>query len=194
MLLFSFFSFFLVVIIAFFRNDFRTSVRRSVLMFGSGEVTAFGSDGVKVWFPRKENVYSQWSSYSVHDSNCPLACQVAKDKGYDRSLFSRLLSNGYSATLLGIQYRMHPSITLFPNRTFYEGRIRNGPNVSHPDYAKAHNGGAGLGTYCFVHVEGREERGTGVGGSRSKGNELEVMVVRHLLTCLAKGDVILVSF
>lgn len=39
------------------------------------------------------------------------ACQT----NFSRSLFERLLNSGYDKTMLEIQYRMHPSIRLFPS-------------------------------------------------------------------------------
>jgi regulator of nonsense transcripts 1 len=42
-----------------------------------------------------------------------------------RSLFERLLACGSSLTLLDEQYRMHPSISLFPIAEFYRGSVRD---------------------------------------------------------------------
>jgi senataxin len=36
----------------------------------------------------------------------------------------------HTHTPVDTQYRMHPHISVFPNRHFYEGKIKNGENVS----------------------------------------------------------------
>jgi senataxin len=53
---------------------------------------------------------------------------------YDRSLFQRLEEAGHEVHLLNTQYRMHPDISDFPRRIFYDGNLLDGPNVKHPDY------------------------------------------------------------
>ncbi|KAF5294950.1 hypothetical protein FQR65_LT10663 [Abscondita terminalis] len=52
----------------------------------------------------------------------------AKDFGYGKSLFSRIMSNFPSnkinpVHILNVQYRMHPEISQFPNTTFYNGKL-----------------------------------------------------------------------
>ena len=50
----------------------------------------------------------------------------AENGGLRRSLFERLVAMGIKPMLLDTQYRMHPAISDFPNRTFYEGRLVDG--------------------------------------------------------------------
>jgi hypothetical protein len=50
----------------------------------------------------------------------------AKKAGLGGSLFERLVQAGNQVFLLDVQYRMHPTIAMFPSDTFYESRIRNG--------------------------------------------------------------------
>ncbi|KAF0901312.1 hypothetical protein E2562_039238 [Oryza meyeriana var. granulata] len=54
---------------------------------------------------------------------------IAKEAKYGRSLFERLSEIGYYKHLLNVQYRMHPSISQFPNEKFYDKKIIDGPNV-----------------------------------------------------------------
>lgn len=53
---------------------------------------------------------------------------------YDRSLFQRLEEAGHHVYMLNTQYRMHPMISSFPRRIFYDGSLIDGPNVSKADY------------------------------------------------------------
>ena len=50
----------------------------------------------------------------------------AENGGLRRSLFERLVAMGIEPKLLDTQYRMHPAISDFPNRSFYEGRLVDG--------------------------------------------------------------------
>jgi len=50
----------------------------------------------------------------------------AEDGGLSRSLFERLIDMGIEPKLLTTQYRMHPSISEFPNVHFYEGMLEDG--------------------------------------------------------------------
>lgn len=42
------------------------------------------------------------------------------------SMFSRLRQVGLPVRMLNVQYRMHPSIALFPSSQFYNGKLNNG--------------------------------------------------------------------
>lgn len=53
---------------------------------------------------------------------------------YDRSLFQRLEEAGHDVHMLNTQYRMHPKISDFPRRIFYDGKLMDGDNVRHPDF------------------------------------------------------------
>jgi hypothetical protein len=58
----------------------------------------------------------------------------AKARGYDISLFERLIRSGHISVLLDTQYRMTPEISQFPSRMFYDDRLKDGANVKAPDY------------------------------------------------------------
>ena len=57
-----------------------------------------------------------------------------RNNKYDRSLFQRLEEAGTPVHMLDTQYRMHPCISDFPRRIFYDGNLLDGPNVKHPEY------------------------------------------------------------
>ncbi|KAK8966447.1 hypothetical protein KSP40_PGU015124 [Platanthera guangdongensis] len=100
--------------------------------------------------------------------------QVCKLAGFGLSLFERLVSLGYPKDLLKIQYRMHPSISLFPNVNFYGKQILDGLNVRDFEYGK-HCSGLLFGSYAFVNItDGREELDD-IG--RSIKNMIEVAIV-----------------
>ncbi|KAH9698664.1 UvrD-like helicase ATP-binding domain-containing protein [Citrus sinensis] len=75
-----------------------------------------------------------------------------------RSLFERLSNLGQAKHLLSIQYRMHPSISSFPNSYFYDNKIFDSPNVKEKNYEKRFLPGRMYGPYSFINVlDGREE-------------------------------------
>ncbi|WFD30954.1 hypothetical protein MSPP1_001980 [Malassezia sp. CBS 17886] len=54
----------------------------------------------------------------------------AEDRGYAQSLFVRLYARAADRVhLLNTQYRMHPDISVFPSLAFYDGRLRDGPDM-----------------------------------------------------------------
>ncbi|KAK8965878.1 hypothetical protein KSP40_PGU012012 [Platanthera guangdongensis] len=109
--------------------------------------------------------------------------QVCKFAGFGLSLFERLVSFGHPKDLLKIQYRMHPSISLFPNVNFYGKQILDGLNVQDFEYGK-HCSGLLFGSYAFINItDGREELDD-IGGSHK--NMVEVAVVLHLITSIFK--------
>jgi hypothetical protein len=58
----------------------------------------------------------------------------ARLQKYDRSLLERLMAIGCEYHLLDVQYRMSPTISAFSSAQFYEGRIRDGINVTDPQF------------------------------------------------------------
>ncbi|KAG5534410.1 hypothetical protein RHGRI_022510 [Rhododendron griersonianum] len=107
-------------------------------------------------------------------------CQAAE---FERSLFERLVILGHKKHLLNVQYRMHPSISLFPNREFYESKILDGPNVKEQAYNRCFLQGSMYGSYSFINVShGKEEFDS---GSSCK-NMVEVAVVSEIVARLFK--------
>lgn len=85
--------------------------------------------------------------------------QSAAKFGYDQSLFVRMQQNHpQSVHLLDMQYRMHPEISLFPSREFYEGQLADGQNMHELRQQPWHKS-ALLGPYRFFDVQGVQERG-----------------------------------
>uniref|UniRef100_A0A0D3FZD7 Uncharacterized protein n=1 Tax=Oryza barthii TaxID=65489 RepID=A0A0D3FZD7_9ORYZ len=101
-----------------------------------------------------------------------------------RSLFERLTLLGHQKHLLNMQYRMHPSISIFPNFSFYDKKILDGPNVTHVRHERSFLQGAMFGPYSFINIEnGREDPG------RSKRNMAEVAAIKKILHNLCKACV-----
>ncbi|KAM5346868.1 hypothetical protein ACJ41O_009873 [Fusarium nematophilum] len=85
--------------------------------------------------------------------------QSAAKFGYDQSLFVRMQQNHpKSVHLLDMQYRMHPEISMFPSREFYEGQLADGQNMQELRQQPWHQS-ALLGPYRFFDVQGVQERG-----------------------------------
>ena len=100
---------------------------------------------------------------------------LAKSRGYGVSLFDRLLHNKFPTTLLNTQYRMHPSISRWPNKQFYEGKIMDGDNVRSEKYTKSWHDE--FPPFIIYDVNGKEEE-TEYG---SYYNKLEVDLLKLLL-------------
>ncbi|TFB03099.1 Helicase SEN1 [Trichoderma ghanense] len=99
--------------------------------------------------------------------------QSAARFGYDQSLFVRMQQNHpKSVHLLDMQYRMHPEISSFPSREFYESQLRDGQDMLRLRQAPWHKD-ALFAPYRFFDVEGVQERGR-KGQSLVNTKELEV--------------------
>lgn len=100
-------------------------------------------------------------------------------------MFERLSSIGHPKHLLNVQYRMHPSISLFPNTNFYQNQILDGPNVQRKSYQRSFLQGKMFGPYSFINVRGGREELDNVGVSRR--NMVEVAVIVKLVQKLFNG-------
>ena len=99
--------------------------------------------------------------------------QSAARFGYDQSLFVRMQQNHpQHVHLLDRQYRMHPEISVFPSREFYEGQLKDGQDMLHLRQQPWHQT-ALLSPYRFFDVQGVQERGNR-GQSLVNTKELEV--------------------
>ncbi|CAH8387863.1 unnamed protein product [Eruca vesicaria subsp. sativa] len=107
--------------------------------------------------------------------------QIALEAGFGRSLFERLAILKHKKYLLNIQYRMHPSISIFPNREFYGMQIQDAPTVKQRKYTKQYLPGKMYGPYSFINIPHGEEQ---YGEGRSLKNNAEVAVVSDIIANL----------
>lgn len=109
--------------------------------------------------------------------------KICEKAGFGRSLFERLVMLGHSRHLLNVQYRMHPSISLFPNKEFYSNRIKDGPNVTATSYNRSFFKEKVIGPYCFINVTGGKEE---FDKRHSLMNKAEVSMVSQIVSKLHK--------
>ncbi|XP_024191154.1 uncharacterized protein LOC112195054 isoform X2 [Rosa chinensis] len=109
--------------------------------------------------------------------------EIAVSADFGRSLFGRLAKLGHKKHLLNVQYRMHPSINLFPKREFYDNQIVDGPNVKERSYERCFLKGKMYQSYSFINVaDGKEE----FDHRFSRKNMVEVAVVSGIVASLYK--------
>ncbi|KAL2921099.1 putative helicase MAGATAMA 3 [Bienertia sinuspersici] len=119
------------------------------------------------------------------DKQLPAMVQskIAENADFGRSLFERLAKLGQKKHLLKIQYRMHPSISLFPNKAFYEKQIIDAANVKERNYCKRFLQEDIYGTFSFINVSrGKENFDKGY----SPRNLVEAAVVNQIVAKLFK--------
>ncbi|KAL6187360.1 hypothetical protein ACLB2K_038759 [Fragaria x ananassa] len=109
---------------------------------------------------------------------------VSDEAGFARSLFERLSVVGHSKHLLNMQYRMHPSISSFPNSSFYNNMILDAPYIKRRGQEKYYLKGSMFGPYSCINVIGGREQQDEDG--RSRKNMVEVAVVSQILRNLYK--------
>ncbi|CAL5371477.1 unnamed protein product [Camellia sinensis] len=109
--------------------------------------------------------------------------KICQNVEFGRSLFERLVLLGHKRHLLSIQYRMHPSISMFPNREFYDNMISDGPNVKERTYERRFLQGSMYGSYSFINVSyGQED----FDNRHSTKNMVEVAVAADIVARLFK--------
>ncbi|SPO00055.1 related to SEN1 protein [Cephalotrichum gorgonifer] len=85
--------------------------------------------------------------------------QSAARYGYDQSLFVRMQQcHPGDVHLLDTQYRMHPLISMFPSREFYEGRLFDGSGMADIRKQPWHASTV-FGPYRFFDVMGTQTKG-----------------------------------
>ncbi|KAL1308306.1 hypothetical protein HN51_050242 [Arachis hypogaea] len=109
--------------------------------------------------------------------------KIAEKTEFGRSLFERLVILGNEKHMLNVQYRMSPSISLFPSEEFYEGKLSDAPILSNLSYNKKFLEGDIYGSYAFINVaKGREQIGLG----HSTKNTVEAAVISEIVGNLHK--------
>ncbi|KAM4102406.1 hypothetical protein ACB094_05G220200 [Castanea mollissima] len=112
--------------------------------------------------------------------------KISEKAEIGRSLFQRLVLMGHKKHLLNVQHRMHPSISLFPNRMFYENHILDGHNVKGRSHERHFLQGKMYGSYSFINVaHGKEE----FDNSHSLKNMAEAVVASEIVSSLFKESV-----
>lgn len=80
--------------------------------------------------------------------------KVASKYQYEQSLFVRMQANHpKDVHLLDTQYRMHPEISMYPRKAFYEGRLRDGAEMARLRMRPWHQSEL-LSPYRFFDVQG----------------------------------------
>ncbi len=128
-----------------------------------------------------------------HHQLNPTVISDARELGV--SLFRRLWDAGIESFLLDTQYRMHPAISAFPGRRFYNSRIRDAvTEVERPLPPGIVGTRLDIGAQTlFIDVAGEEVRGVdrdadGLLMGFSYSNEAEASVVVQLLRILCCTD------
>ncbi|KAI1611950.1 senataxin [Exophiala viscosa] len=79
---------------------------------------------------------------------------------YEQSLFARMEHNHKKDVhLLDTQYRMHPEISLFPSRAFYDSRLKDGAGMAKLRHRPWHHSTI-LAPYRFFDVQGMSQAAT----------------------------------
>ena len=109
----------------------------------------------------------------------------AMKHNYEQSLFQRLQIGGQRVAMLTTQYRMHPQISRFPGRRFYDGALKDAPRMAELNAAPWHEKRC-FRPYVFFDVDD----GVATEVASSWSNELEaqlaVHIVRELLEAYAE--------
>ncbi|CAL5368945.1 unnamed protein product [Camellia sinensis] len=120
----------------------------------------------------------------LEDTELLYPSEICKKADFGRSLFERLVLLGHKKYLLEVQYRMQPSISLYPNREFYDKKILDGPNVKEITYEKRFLQGRMFGSYSFINVDcGKED----FDDRHSRKNMVEVAVMVEIVATLLKS-------
>ncbi|PSS21431.1 Helicase MAGATAMA 3 [Actinidia chinensis var. chinensis] len=114
--------------------------------------------------------------------------KISEEAEFGRSLFERLVLLGHKKHLLNVQYRMHPSISLFPNREFYKKQILDAPNVKEKSYQRSFLQGDMYGSYSFINIALGNEDGS---NGHSMRNMVEVAAVSDIIARLFKESIAL---
>jgi superfamily I DNA and/or RNA helicase len=100
-------------------------------------------------------------------------------------MFERIVMLGCERKMLNVQYRMHPSISLFPCEEFYDGKLSDAPIVREESYNKLFLEGEMYSSYSFINIaKGKEQFGHG----QSLKNMVQVAVISEIIKSLYEGQ------
>ncbi|KAL6652887.1 hypothetical protein ACP70R_011812 [Stipagrostis hirtigluma subsp. patula] len=109
---------------------------------------------------------------------------TAQKLGYGTSLFKRFQSAGFPVQMLKIQYRMHPEISIFPSKEFYEGILQDGEGLNKK---RPWHSYSCFGPFCFFDVDGVESQPSG-SGSWVNQDEVEFIALLYHQLALRYPD------
>ncbi|PNX65119.1 DNA-binding protein smubp-2, partial [Trifolium pratense] len=103
---------------------------------------------------------------------------------FGRSLFERLVMLGYKKHMLNVQYRMHPSISMFPCKEFYDNQLSDAQIVTKISYNKRFLEGTMYGSYSFINISKGKEQSN---HDHSLKNVIEAAAISEIIGRLKKG-------
>lgn len=84
--------------------------------------------------------------------------QEAAKLKYEQSLFVRMFQQHKDeVSMLDTQFRMHPDISLFPSKEFYQGKLKDGPSMAQKS-ARPWHASELFAPYRFFAIQGKMER------------------------------------
>jgi hypothetical protein len=113
--------------------------------------------------------------------------QIAKQLNFSRSLIGRLLEDCQQPyDMLLVQHRMHPEISLWPSKQFYDGRLVNHHSITHETHIlpALRHAPKFLHPCAFINVEGQESV-----TNHSYANAAEAKLIKELLLYLRVNGV-----
>jgi len=114
-------------------------------------------------------------------------CKEAQKKGFEVSLFERLVKIGIKPIMMPIQFRMSPALAELPSKLFYEGRLVNGVTSADRMPVKGFPWPRPDKGMFFLNVrEGKEEKWD---GRTSVRNVKEAIRVKEIVKRLMKAGV-----
>ena len=113
---------------------------------------------------------------------------AAQGVSFQRSLFERFVALGAEATLLSVQYRMHPEIRAFPSTAFYDDRLVDSDSVvaaaaRREPYHDANH----LGPYVVFDASGGAQHKSATGGLSNAVEALCVVCLYKKLELALRG-------